>query len=154
MELRTFKTRAEMNKAHEKDIADFPFVWAFTNEQMEQGMKEKWGLDFHKKAHLKLIASIGAGGYIRKEDSKAMHEMFERQTAEKKQFAKDFKQLVGIIKAEMANHEYWYTLDSTDTLNALTPYIDNPRFAEAWKKAQKEYMKEAEEANNPSEEVV
>lgn len=146
MEIRKFKTRQEMEKAHAKDIVDFPFVWAFSNEQLEQGMKEKWGLDMHKKSHLKLISSIGAGGYIRKADSKAMHEMFDRMSAEKKQFAKDFKELVGIIKAEMANHEFGYTEDPTDTLSALGDYVNLPRFADAWKKAKKEFLAEYQEA--------
>lgn len=145
MELRHFKTRREMEKAHQQDISDFPFVWAFSNEQMEKGMKEKWGLDFNNKEHLKLIASIGAGGYIRKADAKAMHEMFERHSKEKRLFTKDFKNLVDVIETEMANHEYPYTEDPEDTLNALGDYLDHPRFAEAWKKADKHMREEKAE---------
>lgn len=151
MEIRTFKTKSEMDSTHQKEVNEFPFVFAFSDDQFRKGIKEKWNLDIDNKDHLKQIYSIGAGGFILKSDSKAMHEMFNRHSAERKQFTQNFKHLVEVIKYEMANHEYGYTGDPTDALNALSEYTDNPRFAEAWKKAQKEYMKEYEECNKVEE---
>ena len=142
MDIRKFKTKREMEKAHGDDIANFPFVWAFSNKQLEEGMKKKWDLDMNNKEHLKLIMSIPAGGFIRKSDKDAMEEMFDRHTAERKQFAKDYKNLVAVIKSEMSNHEFGYTEDPTDTLSALSDYVNLPRFPEAWKKAKKEFLAE------------
>ena len=147
MNIRTFKTKLEMDSTHQKEVNEFPFVFAFSDEQFRKRIKEKWNLDMDNKDHLKQIYSIGAGGFILKSDSKAMHEMFDRHSAERKQFTQNFNHLVEVIKYEMANHEYGYTGDPTDALNALSEHIDNPRFAEACKKAEKEYLKEYRDCN-------
>jgi len=105
-----YKTREELRKAHEKEINDFPIVWAFSNEQFEEGIREKYGLNAKKKADLKKLCSIGMGGYMLKTDVKPYLEMLKRHSRELKEFNADFKRLVEEIKYEMWNHEYSYCL--------------------------------------------
>ena len=63
-----YKTREEMEMAHQKEVNEFPIVFAFSNEQFEQGAKEIWGMKTLGKTNLSKICGIGAGGYILKAD--------------------------------------------------------------------------------------
>ena len=138
-----YKTREELRKAHEKEINDFSIVWAFSNEQFEEGIREKYGLNAKKKADLKKLCSIGMGGYMLKTDVKPYLEMLKRHSRELKEFNADFKRLVEEIKYEMWNHEYSYCPYEVEeeVREALGIYHDNPRFEEAWEKAKKEVLK-------------
>lgn len=140
-----YASRTEMEMAHQKEVNEFPLVFAFSNQQFEEGVKEKWGLDANNDEHLKQIASLGAGGYIRKVDIERYIEMIKRHTKEKKEFNADFKQLVEQIKYEMYNHEYTYVPYEVEeeVRDALSIYQDHPRFEEAWNKAKKEVLKKA-----------
>ena len=125
----------ELKSKHQKEIDAFPFGFAFNQSQFNE-MMTKWGLtpdDTDK------IFSIGGGGYIRKTDADAMHEMFDRHEAERKEAMKDDDYLYQMFNYELANHEYGYTYDLTDTLEALGLTIDeinaDPRMANALKRA-------------------
>jgi len=99
-------------------------------------MMTKWGLD---PKNTGAIFSIGGGGYIRRTDADAMHKMFDRHEAERKAAMQDDEYLYQMFNYELANHEYGYTQDLTDTLEALGLTIDeinaNPRMADALKRA-------------------
>ena len=125
----------ELKTKHQKEVDAFPFGFAFNQKQFEE-MMSKWGLtpdDTDK------IYSIGGGGYIRKSDSEAMHKMFERHEAERKAAMKDDEYLFHMFNYELANHEYSYTGELDDTLDALGLTIDevnaDPRMANALKRA-------------------
>ena len=124
-----------LKSKHQKEIDAFPFGFAFNESQFNE-MMTKWGLtpdDTDK------IYSIGGGGYIRKTDAEAMHEMFNRHEAERKEAMKDDDYLYQMFNYELANHEYSYTYDLTDTLEALGLTIDevnaDTRMADALKRA-------------------
>lgn len=109
----------ELKNRQQKEINAFPFGFAFTNAQYEEMMK-KWGLtpdDTDK------IYSLGGGAFIRKQDSSAMDEMFRRQKEERKKAIEEDTTGDGYIfsmfKYELANHEYGYTYELDDTLDAL-----------------------------------
>lgn len=140
-----YASRIEMEKAHQKEVNEFPLVFAFSNQQFEEGIKEKWGLDANNKEDLKKIVSIGYGGYVLEADAKRYIEMLKRHAKEKKEFNADFKNLVEQIKYEMYNHEYTYVPYEVEEeiRDALYIYQDHPRFEEAWKKAKKEVLKKA-----------
>ncbi len=140
-----YASRIEMEKAHQKEINEFPLVFAFSNQQFEEGIKEEWGLDANNKEDLKKIISIGYGGYVLEADAKRYIEMLKRHAKEKKEFNADFKNLVEQIKYEMYNHEYTYVPYEVEEeiRDALYIYQDHPRFEEAWKKAKKEVLKKA-----------
>lgn len=124
-----------LKSKHQKEVDAFPFGFAFNQSQFNE-MMAKWGLtpdDTDK------IYKIGGGGYVRKSDSDAMHEMFARHEAERKAAMQDDEYLYQMFNYELANHEYSYTQDLTDTLEALGLTIEeinaNPRMADALKRA-------------------
>lgn len=109
---------AALKQKHQSEIDAFPFGFAFSTEQFNEMMVDRFGLtpdDTDK------IYSIGGGGYIRKSDSDAMHEMFERHAQEREVAIRENKDdyLYHMFNYELANHEYNYTGDITDTLEAL-----------------------------------
>ena len=117
----------ELKAKHQAEVNAFPLGFAFNQSQFDEMMK-KWGL---KPTDIREILSIGGGGYVRKDDAKAMHEMFERHEAERKAAMQDDEYLFSMFNYELANHEHSYTYDLTDTLEALGLTMDeinaNPR---------------------------
>ena len=128
----------ELKNKHQREVDDFPFGFAFSQQQFDEMMIERFGLtpeDTDK------IYSIGGGGYIRKSDADAMHEMFERHTQEREVAIKENKDdyLYHMFNYELANHEYSYTGDWEDTLDALgltiaEIYADE-KMLDAWHRA-------------------
>lgn len=126
-----------LKEKHQKEINEFPFGFCFNDQQYNE-MMANWGLtpeDTDK------IYSIGGGGYIRKSDSKAMNEMFdrhEREIAAAREENKD-DYLYHMFNYELANHEYGYTYDATDTLAVLDLTMEeieaDERMLEAFKRA-------------------
>ena len=117
----------ELKSKHQAEVNAFPLGFAFNQSQFDK-MMTKWGL---KPTDIREILSIGGGGYVRKDDAKAMHEMFARHEAEHKAAMQDDEYLFSMFNHELANHEYSYTYDLTDTLEALGLTMDeinaNPR---------------------------
>lgn len=110
----------ELKSKHQKEVDAFPFGFAFNQKQFDE-MMIKWGLtpdDTDK------IYKIGGGGYIRKTDADAMHEMFDRHEAEWSIAIQDEEFVFEMFNYELANHEYSYTGDLTDTLEALGLTMD------------------------------
>lgn len=109
----------ELRAKQQKEIDNFPFMWAFNKKQFSEGM-EKLGL---KETDIDKIYSIGSGGYIRKTDSDKLKEMLDRHTEEMKRAIEEDTTGDGFIfdmfYYELANHEYSYTGDITDTLECL-----------------------------------
>lgn len=109
----------ELRNKHEKEVEKFPIMWAFNKKQFSEGM-EKLGL---KETDTDKIYSIGSGGYIRKTDSDKLHEMLNRHAEEMERAIKEDPTGDGFIfdmfNYELANHEYSYTGDITDTLECL-----------------------------------
>lgn len=124
-----------LKSKHQKEIDAFPFGFAFNQTQFNE-MMEKWGLtpdDTDK------IYKLGGGGYVRKTDSDAMHEMFERHATEHETAMQDDEYLYQMFYYELANHEYSYTGDLDETLEALGLTMEeinaDPRMADALKRA-------------------
>ena len=111
---------AELSARHQAEVDAFPFMFAFSQKQFDEGMVERLGL---KPTDTHLILSIGGGGYIRKSDRDALHEMLNRHAAEV-QAAVDADEtgegfVLDMFVYELDNHEYSYTRDVTDALDAL-----------------------------------
>ena len=125
----------ELKSKHQKEVDAFPFGFAFNQKQFDE-MMEKWGL---APTNTDKIYKIGGGGYVRKSDADAMDEMFARHEAERKAAMQDDEYLYQMFNYELANHEYSYTGDLEDTLDALGLTMDeinaDPRMANALKKA-------------------
>ena len=133
----------ELKQKQQKEVNDFPFGFAFSNQQFTE-MMEKFGL---KETDTDKIYSIGAGGYIRKSDSNAFDEMFKRHRKEIEDEIEKDKKGTGFIYSmfsyELANHEYCITYDLEPTLDALGLTLDkineNQNLVNGLKKALKDY---------------
>lgn len=125
----------ELKSKHQKEVDAFPFGFAFNQKQFDE-MMEKWGL---APTDTDKIYKIGGGGFVRKSDADAMDEMFARHESECKVAMQDDEYLFQMFDYELANHEYGYTGDLEDTLDALGLTMDeinaDPRMANALKKA-------------------
>ena len=129
------ETYQELKARQGKELNSFEgMFFAFNNDQLKEGM-EKVGLTIED---IKQIYSLGAGGYIRKDRSKAFDSMFERHAEEKKKRRQEEKFLLESLVYELKNHEFCITYDPSDALNALgynkediSPKILNKAMAEA-----------------------
>jgi len=133
----------KLKEKHQKEVNDFPFGFAFSNEQFKDMMK-KIGL---KEKDTDKIYSLGAGSYIRKSDSEAMEQMFARHRKEIENEIQNDKDGSGFIyemfRYELSNHEYCVTYDIEPTLDALGLTLDkineNQNLVKGLKKALDEY---------------
>lgn len=107
----------ELKNKIQKEVDEFPMGFAFSNEQFEK-MKEELGVKEDSE-----LLSIGAGGFIRKTDKEAFHELFNNKAKRIDEAIAEDKTGEGFIKDmflyELANHEYCITYDLEDTLYAL-----------------------------------
>lgn len=109
----------EFRKRQQEEFNKFPMAFAFSNQQLKEGL-EKLGLTENDKDK---IIGIGAGGFIKANDKEAYIQL-------RKRHAKEFDEAIkaditgenfikDMFESELANHEYGYTEDLTDTLAAL-----------------------------------
>ncbi len=136
---------AELRKRQQDEFNAVPLGFAFGDEQFENMMK-KWGLDPDKD--LDKIYSVGFGGYIQKKDAELLHETRTRHDAEMEAAIKADKTgeefIYEMFLYELDNHEFGYTGDTEDTLDALgytaKEVLSNPRLKRGLEKAVKEIM--------------
>jgi len=106
------------------EFNDFPMAFAFSNIQFIEAMK-KLGLtpeDTDK------VVSMPSGGILRKTDAAKYGTMNRRHRTEFTEAMKDPAFAYEAFVYELQNHEYSYTYDVTDTLEALgitTEEIEN-----------------------------
>jgi hypothetical protein len=129
----------KLKEQQQKEVNDFPMVFAFSKEQFEKAM-QKLGLTVKDTDK---IYSIGGGGYIRKTDSEAFGNMFKKHKKEMDSaIAEDLTGdgfIYEMFNYELSNHEYVITGDTEDTINALGLTIEeiqqDKRLLHALKKA-------------------
>ena len=133
-------TYKEMKDRQQAEINAFPFIWAFNENQFADGMR-RLGLD--PTADRGQIVHVGGGGYIRKADKKALEDLFAKHRREQQEAIAADKTGDGFIYdmfyTELANHEYSYTGDVTDAVNACGLTVEqlnaNPALIIGLKKA-------------------
>ena len=133
----------ELKNKHEKELNEFPIKFAFGNEQFKEMMKD-FGLTENDTDK---IVSIGFGGYVKKENLKAMEELFKSQADEMKQAFNDDEFLESAFNYEMGNHEYIITYDKADVFRALglsIKSLDDERVYNIFKKAENKYLEDME----------
>lgn len=146
------KLKAKQNK----EFKNFPMIYAFSNEQLKQGM-EKLGL---KENETDKLLSLGAGAYIKETDLKALKDICKRH---KKEFKDEIKKdttgekfIKDMFRYELANHEYCITYDLDDTLDTLGLTIEeinrNPALTKGLELAKKEYLEACEKAETTEDE--
>ena len=133
----------ELKHRQQREVDTFPIGFAFNDKQFEEQMI-KLGL---KPTDTDKIYSIGYGGFIRKTDSNAFGEMMRRHRNQMQKAIDEDIDGSGFIKDmfdyELGNHEYDYTRDLTDTLDALDLTLDkinkNPKLLKGLKLALRRY---------------
>lgn len=113
-------TYAEMRAAQQAEFNTFPIMFAFSDIQFEEGMR-RLGLDPSDTDKVYTWSEVN--GFYRRSDAPVLHEMLERHGREMVEAVAADQTGEGFIYSmfvyELANHEYGYTGDVTDTLGAL-----------------------------------
>jgi hypothetical protein len=141
----------EVKERHQKIVNEFPMKFAFSDEQFNQSMKE---LGLNPKDTDKVI-SIGEGGFIRKTDVKKFSDMWDTLRKEHNDLIKADKTGEGYIKdmfvSELENHEYGYTYELDETLDALEltreQISKSPTLSHGLELARKEVLKKESEVD-------
>lgn len=140
---------AEMKARHQERVNALPLMFAFSQQQFNEGMA-KWGLE---PSDVGKITSIGAGGFIRKADLAHFHDTMEALSIEAQAAIDEDTDGTGFIKDmflyELANHEYCITYDLEPTLDALNltedQVLENPKLMKGLKLAREEYLRSYED---------
>ena len=119
------ETYTQMMKRHHDEFNKFPLGAAFNDEQFDEMMR-KWGLE---PTDTDKILRLFGGAFIRKSDKQAFDDMNKRHRVEVDEAIKNDTTGAGFIKQmfyyELCNHEYSYTMDPEDTLDALGYTVDD-----------------------------
>ena len=136
---------AILRKKQQEEFNKLPLGFAFSNEQFAEMMKG-WGLDPDKDTYK--IYRIPGGGFVQKKDHTLLHETMDRHQKEIEEAIEADVDGTGFVYEmflyEMDNHEYGYTGDLEDTLEALGMTIEEIDGSEKLKagleKAKKEVL--------------
>lgn len=143
---------AELRQRQQEEFNALPLGFAFGQKQFDEMMR-KWSLDPEKD--IDKIYFIGVGGYVQKKDADLLHATRDRHDAEMAAAIEADTTGEGFIYemflCELDNHEYGYTRDAEDTLDALgytaEQVINNPRLKRGIEKAITEICKKEAESN-------
>jgi hypothetical protein len=127
-------TYLEFKQKMQRDLDKFPIVFAFNEEQLKEGLK-KLGVSKDK------VVGVFGGGIIRASDKEKFVAMLEQHDREHKEMIKNKSYVYHMFRYELANHEYGYTGDDTDTLSSLgltkAQVNNNPLLKEQLEKAKR-----------------
>lgn len=117
---------AELRERQQQEFNALPLGFAFSHKQFAETM-QAWGLDPEKDQDK--ICSIGYGGFVQKKDAEQLLTTTERHEAElSAAIAADPTGdgfIYDMFRAELDDHEYSYTMDLSDTLEALGYTAEN-----------------------------
>lgn len=140
---------AELKALQQQEFDCLPLGFAFGARQFEE-MMMKWGLDPEKDVDK--IYSIGFGGFVQKKDAAKLHEVVERHNLEMIEAIAADKTGEGFIAdmfyQELCDHEYSYTGELDETLDALgftvRQVVDTPNLKHGLEKAVNQIRWESE----------
>ena len=129
----------EFKEKKQSEFNSLPLMFAFSNEQFEEGKKK---LDVKDDQEL---ISIGGGGFIRKADTPLLDEMIDRHNREYEELMQDDEFVYSAFYYELGNHEYCITLDPEDALDALCLTVEemkkDSRLMKLFLAAKRDYLK-------------
>lgn len=112
---------SELRQRQQEEVNALPIGFAFGDKQFRE-MMEGWGLDPEKDLD-KIYKLGGTGGFYKRTDAQLIRDTFSRHEEERRAAIAEDKTGEGFIYqmflAELADHEYGYTGDAEDTLEAL-----------------------------------
>ena len=103
----------EFKSLKEKGVNDFPMFFAFSQKQLDEGIK-KFNISKDNK-----MVSIGMGGYIQSKDKADYIKLMEAVDTTTNKFLRKKSQLIDALVYELGNHEYCVTGDLLPTLDCL-----------------------------------
>lgn len=136
----------ELKKENQKKFDDFAknniyWIFAFGEGDFSKKLTEL-GLKADQ------LASIGAGGFIKKENIKAYKELYKSLDDEFEMIKNNDDEVKEAFMYELANHEYCITYDLIDTLNALgleyEEFKNDERLLKIMIQAEQEYLKDSD----------
>lgn len=130
---------SKWKQERQEALNKLPIKFAFGNKQFKEAMEEL-GLTENDTDK---IFSVGAGGFMRKDDKQLFMDWLKSNDLEERKKDKAFFQ--SMIMYELGNHEYGYTYDLEETLNACNisrkDLKNNKQYAEWLEEARQEYLK-------------
>ena len=131
---------AKLKQRQQEEFNRLPLGFAFSNKQFDEMMRG-WGLDPEKDTGK--LYRLPGGGFIQKKDHALLHETVDRHDAELQAAIAEDTTGEGFIYEmflyELDNHEYSYTLDTEETLDALgytaEEVLNDPRLKHGIEKA-------------------
>lgn len=130
---------AELKQRQHEEFAAFPMQFAFSDQQFAEGMAAL-GLT---SADTDKIYKAPGGGFYRKEDGPRLKEMMDHFDRELREAIAADQTGDGFVYEmflyELDNHEYGYTLDTEEALDALgytaAEVLGDPRLKRGLEKA-------------------
>jgi len=130
----------ELKERQQREVHEFPFFFAYSDEQFVEGM-QRFGLTVDDTD--KIYKFGDTGGFYLRADAARLREMGDRHEAEREAAIASDKRGNGYIfhmfRDELINHEFTYTGDLTDTLDALCITVEeinnSPRLKNGLEKA-------------------
>jgi len=137
----------ELKERQQKEVHEFPFFFAFNDNQFIEGMK-RFGLSVEDTD--KSYKFGDTGGFYLRTDAERLREMSDRHECERQEAIASDKRGTGYIyhmfRDELINHEFTWTDELEDTLDALGITLeeinDNPRLNRGLEKAMKDLWRE------------
>ena len=131
---------AKLKQRQQAEFNKLPLGFAFSNKQFGEMMRG-WGLDPEKDTGK--LYRLPGGGFIQKKDHALLHETVDRHDVELQVAIAEDTTGEGFIYEmflyELDNHEYSYTLDTEETLDALgytaEEVLNDPRLKHGIEKA-------------------
>ena len=123
----------EIKKRHSDEFGNFPICFAFSEKQLQEAL-EKLG------ASQSDCVTIGSGSILRKSDLPNFKSLRERHESEMKKCYESDDFLIQSIIYELGNHEYGYTWDASETIDALGLDMDDNRTKSCFQKAKNQYL--------------
>lgn len=143
----------ELTVRQRKEFEAFPIVWAFSDQQLEDGIRDKFGMELNEAKDK--ILSLGMGGFILKTDADRFGDLIERHHAEREDALNDENYLYEGFLYELGNHEFCITFNAAPAIEAVglteDKVIGNERFESIFLKARSAYMKSVREYNEAQE---
>lgn len=148
------ETYKQMKDRHQAEVNKLPLAFAFSKNQYNEKLAE-WNIT-PDEAKNGAIIGIGGGGFIRSSDKDLVIGTFKRIADE--EAAAIAADLTGtgyiyeMFLTELDNHEYSYTGDISETLDALKITADDLDKSEALRNGLKKAVKEIAARPDPFDE--
>ena len=133
-------TYRELTAKHQREVNELPIMYAFSNKQFEDGMRNKLGLEPNETDKIYRLGSTG--GFYKKTDAQLLKETFDRHSLELQEAMKNDDFVLEMFEYEMGNHEYQISYDKEDVVNACGLDLDDmdERLEQLWLKAKKHFL--------------